>query len=50
MKKNIIIVSLLIIILILLIKILTTNQYDVNKDGKVNSKDMLDLRNYLLNK
>jgi hypothetical protein len=28
----------------------TINKYDVNRDGKVNSKDLLDLRVYLINK
>lgn len=28
----------------------TINRYDVNRDGKVNSADLLDLKKYLLNK
>lgn len=28
----------------------TINKYDVNRDGKVNSKDLLELRLYLINK
>lgn len=28
----------------------TINKYDVNRDGKVNSKDLLDLRVYLIGK
>lgn len=50
MKSKIIIIALLIINIILTILILFSNSYDVNRDGKVNSKDMLDLRLYLINK
>ena len=50
MKNKIIIIVLLIIITILTINILSRNTYDVNNDGKVNSKDLLDLRNYLIEK
>jgi ABC-type polysaccharide transport system permease subunit len=49
MKKAIIII-LSIICIGLLLKLITTNKYDVNRDGKVNSKDLLDLRVYLINK
>lgn len=39
------------IILILWIRInYNKNNYDVNNDGQVNSKDMLDLRKYLIEK
>ena len=50
MKKNILIIILIIIIAVLSFKLITNNQYDVNKDGKVNSGDLLDLRLYLINK
>lgn len=49
MKKAIIII-LSIICIGLFLKLITTNKYDVNRDGKVNSKDLLDLRVYLINK
>lgn len=49
MKKAIIII-LSIICIGLLLKLITTNKYDVNRDGKVNSKDLLDLRVYLIGK
>lgn len=32
-----------------IIKQNTYNQYDVNRDGKVNSQDLLELRKYLIN-
>lgn len=50
MKSKITIIILLIINIILTIMLFFNNSYDVNKDGKVNSKDMLDLRLYLINK
>ena len=50
MKSKITIIILLIINIILTTLILFKNPYDVNRDGKVNSKDMLDLRLYLINK
>lgn len=28
----------------------TINRYDVNRDGKVNSADLLELKKYLINK
>lgn len=28
----------------------TINKYDVNRDGKVNSADLLELKKYLINK
>ena len=40
----------LIIFMIFVIKVSFKNNYDVNNDGKVNSKDLLDLRNYLIEK
>lgn len=49
MKKTIIII-LSIICIGLLLKLITTNKYDVNRDGKINSKDLLDLRVYLIGK
>lgn len=30
------------------LKVLDFNKYDVNKDGRVDSKDLLDLKKYLL--
>lgn len=48
MKKNIIIVLFIVTIILLLCDIYS-NPYDINKDGKVDSKDLLDLRIYLLN-
>ena len=50
MKNKIIIIILLIIITILTLNILTRNTYDVNNDRKVDSKDLLDLRKYLIEK
>lgn len=49
MKKAIIII-LSIICIGLLLKLITINKYDINRDGKVNSKDLLDLKVYLINK
>lgn len=49
-RKDYIIIFLFIICTMLLIKIFTTNKYDVNNDGKVNSKDLLEIRVYLINK
>lgn len=48
--ENKIIIILSFIIGLLLAFIIFRNPYDVNRDGKVNSKDMLDLRLYLINK
>lgn len=50
MKKNIVIIVLLIVITILSIKLLTINQYDTNRDGKVDIKDLLRLQKYLIEK
>lgn len=50
MKSKIVIISLLIINILLAISLFFNNSYDVNKDGKVDSKDLLDLRKYLINK
>ena len=49
MKKAIIII-LSVICIGLLLKLIINNKYDVNRDGKVNSKDLLDLRLYLIGK
>lgn len=48
--KNKIIYILIAIIIMLMVIIFATNRYDVNRDGKVNSKDLLELRKYLINK
>lgn len=48
--KKIIIIILSIICISLFLKLILTNKYDVNRDGKVNSKDLLELRLYLINK
>lgn len=45
--KKILIISVL-INLILALFIICHNRFDVNYDGEVNSKDILDLRNYLI--
>lgn len=50
MKSKIAIIILLIINIIFTTLIYFKNTYDVNKDGKVNSKDLLDLRLYLIEK
>lgn len=50
MKSKIIIIALISINIILAILFLFKNPYDVNRDGKVNSKDLLDLRLYLISK
>lgn len=47
---KIIIVVLIIVITVLSIRLIAINQYDINRDGVVNSKDLLDLRKYLINK
>jgi len=48
--ENKIIIILSFIIGLLLVFIIFRSPYDVNRDGKVNSKDMLDLRLYLIEK
>lgn len=50
MKSKITIIVLLIINIIFTALIYFKNTYDVNRDGKVNSKDLLDLRLYLIEK
>lgn len=47
---KVIIVILLIVIAVLSIRLIAINQYDVNRDDVVDSKDLLDLRKYLINK
>lgn len=47
---KIITIILSVFIVVLLTLIIFKNPYDVNRDGKVNSKDLLDLRNYLIEK
>lgn len=46
--KTILIIILSIICILLFLKIITTNKYDVNRDGKVNSADLLKLKLYLI--
>ena len=48
MIKKIILSIYIILSLIYIIFSLSFKNEDVNKDGQVNSKDMLDLRNYLI--
>lgn len=50
MIKKIILSIYIILSLIYIIFSLSFKNEDVNKDGQVNSKDMLDLRNYLIKK
>lgn len=48
MIKKIMLSIYIILSLFYIVLSLSFKDEDVNKDGKVNSKDMLDLRNYLL--
>ena len=48
MIKKIILGTYIVLSLFYITFSLSFKNEDVNKDGKVNSKDMLDLRNYLL--
>lgn len=48
--KDYIIIFLFMICIMLLIKNFKINKYDVNNDGEVNSKDLLEIKVYLINK
>lgn len=50
MKKIINVIECIVLLLcaFFLFKMLKINNYDVNRDGIVNSKDLLDLRKYLI--
>lgn len=48
MKKTIIIHFIFIIIIIFILITINYNNYDVNRDKIVNSKDLLDLKKYII--